>query len=254
MSYPVQKGPSWKPLPCPPLPPRSTCPNDLLNLDVRGVNLPGEFSDGLAGVLVGGGVDVVLYPEPCRHGGVHDEGTCPHTPGLLSHSQRRCQGAARNPGGRARPRGTPGQYSAAPDSLPHSSTPSCPTSGVFILPSQAVLIPVPPPPTSQPHPPTWAAVLLQLLHVAGSTPLPGGPEPQSCRHIPACPLPSPPRGSQGPAGAPGRQPARPRGCGLLGVEGAGGGFPGGLWVCQDLGLCGGGWYPAVAGRGSPLED
>lgn len=46
-----------------------TCSNDLLDLHVRGIDLPCEFSDGLAGVLVGGGVDVVLHPEPCRHTG-----------------------------------------------------------------------------------------------------------------------------------------------------------------------------------------
>lgn len=84
MSYPVQKGPSWEPLPCPPLPPRSTCPNDLLDLDVRGVNLPGELSDGLAGVLIGGGVDVVLHPEPCRRGGRSMTRAHAHTPQACS--------------------------------------------------------------------------------------------------------------------------------------------------------------------------
>lgn len=44
--------------------PEGACPNDLLDLDVRGINLPGKFSDGLAGVLVGGGIDVVLHPKP----------------------------------------------------------------------------------------------------------------------------------------------------------------------------------------------
>lgn len=108
----------------------------------------------------------------------------------------------------------------------------------FFHPSQAVLIPTPPPPLPGPTP-TWAAVLLQLLHVASSTPLPGAQKPESCSHTPACPLPSPPHRGQGPARAPGREAARPRGRGLLGVEGAGGGFPGELRGCQDLGACGG---------------
>lgn len=40
-----------------------TCTDDFLYLDVRGVHLPGKFSEGLAGVLIGGGVDVVLYSQ-----------------------------------------------------------------------------------------------------------------------------------------------------------------------------------------------
>lgn len=50
----------------PSLCPDNTCPNDLLNLDISRVHLPGKFSDGLAGVLVCGWVDVILHPKPCR--------------------------------------------------------------------------------------------------------------------------------------------------------------------------------------------
>ena len=84
MYYPVQKGPSWDPLPCPPLPPCGTCPNDLLNLDVCGVDLPGKFSDGLTGVLVGGGIYVVLHPEPCRRRGWSMKRGRAHTPQACS--------------------------------------------------------------------------------------------------------------------------------------------------------------------------
>lgn len=53
--------------PMPSLCPCSTCPNDLLDLDIRRVHLPGKFSDSLAGVLICGGVNVVLYPKAYRH-------------------------------------------------------------------------------------------------------------------------------------------------------------------------------------------
>lgn len=55
-------GRPWAPSPflsCPP----PTCPDDFLYLDVCRVHLPGELSDGLAGVLVGGGVDVILHAQ-----------------------------------------------------------------------------------------------------------------------------------------------------------------------------------------------
>ena len=53
-----------------PLPLRlHTCPNDLLDLDICRIHLPGKFSDGLAGVLVRGRVDVILHPKPCRQMG-----------------------------------------------------------------------------------------------------------------------------------------------------------------------------------------
>lgn len=45
--------------------PHNTCANDLLDLDICRVHLPGKFSDGLAGVLVCGWVDVILHPKPC---------------------------------------------------------------------------------------------------------------------------------------------------------------------------------------------
>lgn len=42
---------------------KGACPNDLLDLDTRGIHLPGKLPDGLAGVLVRGGVDVILHPK-----------------------------------------------------------------------------------------------------------------------------------------------------------------------------------------------
>lgn len=184
---------------------------------------------------------------------VHEEGTCSHTPGLLSHFQRQCQGAARKPGGRALPGGTPGQFSAVPDSLPHSSAPSCPTSGVFILPSQAVLIPTPPPPTSWPHPNlgccTAAVVPCSRFHAASwgtkTTVL------QSHSHLsPPQSTPQRPRSCQGS----GVGDSQTQGPGAAVGRGCWWGFPWGTPGLSGLGAVWREWYLAMAGRGSPLED
>ena len=127
-----------------PLPLRlHTCPNDLLDLDICRIHLPGKFSDGLAGVLVRGRVDVILHPKPC----------CRQMGYML-----RVRYEARLP---THPRHALLQRQAEehPRTLGEPSLACCAQ-----------------PPASLPH--TWTAVLLELLCVACPTPLPEDkPEP-----------------------------------------------------------------------------
>lgn len=133
----------------PSLCPHNTCANDLLDLDICRVYLPGKFSDGLAGVLVCGWVDVILHPKPYR---------CMacvrrvwHKAGLPTHHRHALLLAKMVPRSSPQPWGIP--------ALP----------GMLLARDPSFCL-------CNPHPNrlTWAAVLLQLLCVACLTPLPEG--------------------------------------------------------------------------------
>lgn len=250
MSYPVQKGPSWDPLPCPPLLPCGTCPNDLLDLDVRGINLPGKFSDGLAGVLVGGGIDVVLHPKPCRCRGWSMKKGRLHTPQACSLTSK--DGTKELPttwGARPRP-GVPLDGSQLSQThCPIPPPPRAPLLSSFSGRSDSNS----PAPTSRPHPHlgccTAAVAPCSQFHAASWGTKTRVLQSHS-RLSPPQSTPQRPRSCQG-SGAGGSQTQGP---GSAGGRGCWWGFP---WRTPGLSGLGGRrreWYLAVVGRGLPLED